>query len=44
MPLESDVKVDASKFDRSAVDQKTNEFNKKLIQIWKDGPRWYEVL
>ncbi|KAF2262109.1 alpha/beta-hydrolase [Lojkania enalia] len=43
MPLKSDLNVDPSKFDRSKVNEKTNEFNKKLIQIWKDGPRWYEV-
>jgi hypothetical protein len=44
MPLKSDVIVDPSKFDRSKIDKETNEFNEKLIKIWKDGPRWYEVL
>ncbi|KAJ4353989.1 uncharacterized protein N0V89_005721 [Didymosphaeria variabile] len=43
MPLKSDLTIDASKFDRSLSDKETTEFNKKLIQIWKDGPRWYEV-
>ncbi|KAF2012663.1 alpha/beta-hydrolase [Aaosphaeria arxii CBS 175.79] len=43
MSLQSDVVVNASKFDRSTIDQATNDFNAKLIQIWKDGPRWYEV-
>jgi len=44
MSLKSDITVDATKFDRKLTDQKTKEFNEKLIQIWKDGPRWYEVL
>ncbi|KAF2005463.1 hypothetical protein P154DRAFT_518567 [Amniculicola lignicola CBS 123094] len=43
MPLKSDIYVDASKFDESLQSEKTKLFNEKLIQIWKDGPRWYEV-
>jgi hypothetical protein len=43
MSLKSDVTVDASKFDRSGIDTQTLEFNQKLIKIWADGPRWYEV-
>lgn len=43
MPLQSDINVSAAKFDRKTVDPKTKEFNDKLIKIWKDGPRWYEV-
>jgi len=43
-PLKSDVLVDASKFDRSTIDKQTLEFNEKLIKIWADGPRWYEVI
>lgn len=43
MPLTSDVIVNAAKFNRDTVDKETWEFNQKLIQIWKDGPRWYEV-
>ena len=39
----SDVTVDASKFDRDGIDKQTLEFNEKLIKIWADGPRWYEV-
>ncbi|CAA9958225.1 esterase/lipase/thioesterase [Pyrenophora teres f. maculata] len=42
-PLKSDLTIDASKFDRSTVDKQTLEFNEKLIKIWADGPRWYEV-
>ena len=41
--LKSDVVVDATKFDRSTIDKQTLEFNEKLIKIWADGPRWYEV-
>jgi hypothetical protein len=43
MSLESDVKIPAAKFDRSTIDKQTLEFNEKLIKIWADGPRWYEV-
>lgn len=43
MPLTSDINVDATRFDRKLTDKKTEEFNEKLIKIWKDGPRWYEV-
>lgn len=43
MPLNSDITVDATKFDNNKIDKKTQEFNEKLIEIWADGPRWYEV-
>lgn len=43
MSLKSDLTVNASKFTRSTIDPKTKAFNQKLIQIWADGPRWYEV-
>ncbi|KAF2474201.1 alpha/beta-hydrolase [Lindgomyces ingoldianus] len=43
MPMKSDIFVDASKFDRSTVSEKTKKFNESLIKTWKDGPRWYEV-
>ncbi|KAF2112002.1 Alpha/Beta hydrolase protein [Lophiotrema nucula] len=43
MSLKSDLNLDPAKFDRSKADKKTQEFNQKLIQLWKDGPRWYEV-
>lgn len=43
MPLTSDLTIDTTKFDHSKTDPQIEEFNKKLIQIWKDGPRWYEV-
>jgi hypothetical protein len=43
MPLKSDLTIDASKFDRSLTDKKTQELNEKLGQIAKAGPKWYEV-
>jgi hypothetical protein len=43
MSLKSDLSIDAAKFDRGNIDQETREFNEKLIKIWADGPRWYEV-
>ncbi|ORY09894.1 Alpha/Beta hydrolase protein [Clohesyomyces aquaticus] len=43
MPLKSDVTVDASKFSRFTVSEKTKKFNDSLIKTWKEGPRWYEV-
>jgi hypothetical protein len=43
MSLKSDLSIDASKFDRKLADKQTQEFNEKLIKIWADGPRWYEV-
>jgi hypothetical protein len=43
MSLKSDLTIDASKFDRELADKQTEEFNEKLIKIWADGPRWYEV-
>ena len=43
MSLKSDLTIDASKFDRANIDKETSDFNAKLIKIWADGPRWYEV-
>jgi hypothetical protein len=43
MSLKSDLNIDAAKFDRKNIDKETLEFNEKLIKIWADGPRWYEV-
>jgi acetyl esterase/lipase len=43
MSLKSDLTIDASKFDRANIDKETADFNGKLIKIWADGPRWYEV-
>lgn len=43
MSLKSDLTIDASKFTRDNIDKETLAFNEKLIKIWADGPRWYEV-
>ncbi|KAL6708176.1 hypothetical protein ACN47E_003360 [Coniothyrium glycines] len=43
MSLQSDLTLPVQKFDRSTIDKQTLEFNEKLIKIWADGPRWYEV-
>ncbi|KAF2128354.1 alpha/beta-hydrolase [Dothidotthia symphoricarpi CBS 119687] len=43
MSLTSDLTIDPSKFDRKLADEQTKQFNEKLIKIWADGPRWYEV-
>lgn len=41
--LQSDLTLPAAKFNRATIDLETQAFNEKLIKIWADGPRWYEV-
>jgi len=43
MPLTSDLNIASSHFDDSQIDEQTRAFNAKLIRIWAEGPRWYEV-
>lgn len=43
MPLKSDLSIDSSKFDPSAVSEQTKSFNDHLIKVMTGGPRWYEV-
>lgn len=43
MPLKSDLTLNYAKFDPSAVDQKTKDFNQNLIDVMAGIPRWYEV-
>lgn len=43
MPLESDLKLDASKFRADAISAQTQRFNDDLIEIGKQGPKWFEV-
>jgi len=43
MPLESDLTLDASKFDPKAISEQTHAFNNKLMKIMEGGPRWWEV-
>jgi acetyl esterase/lipase len=42
-PLTSDLTISAANFSRANIDPETASFNEKLIKIWADGPRWYEV-
>lgn len=43
MPLTSDLSLAAAKFQPEAISQQTHDFNAKLIEIAKTGPKWYEV-
>jgi hypothetical protein len=44
MPLESDLKLDISKFDPARTSPEIAKFNEQLIKIMESGPKWYEVL
>jgi len=41
--LQSDLNVNFSKLQSSAIDPAQLEFNKYLISIGESGPKWYEV-
>lgn len=43
MSLKTDITLDASKFDPSAITSETTKFNEQLMKIMADGPRWWEV-
>ena len=43
MPLTSDLTLSVPKFRPESVTQQTHDFNAKLIDIAKDGLKWYEV-
>lgn len=43
MPLTSDLKIDASKFDPKNITKETNDFNDGLIKIMNGVPKWWEV-
>jgi hypothetical protein len=43
MPLESDLKLDASKFRSDQITPQTAKFNEVLGEIMQGGPKWYEV-
>jgi len=40
-PLQSDLTLDATKFDPKAISQQTHDFNDTLIKM--NGPKWWEV-
>lgn len=44
MSLQSDIKVEVSKFRRDAVPEAADVFNTELMALTKGQPRWYEVL
>jgi len=43
MPLESDLKLDISKFDPARTSPEVVKFNEQLVKIVESGPKWYEV-
>lgn len=43
MPLQSDLQLDASKFDEKNISEQTKEFNEGLMKVMSGGPKWYEV-
>ncbi|KAJ9643080.1 hypothetical protein H2199_004603 [Coniosporium tulheliwenetii] len=43
MPLRSDLTLEVSKFAPEAIDEKTRKLNEHLIEVTRNGPRWYEV-
>lgn len=43
MSLRSDITLDASKFDPANIPEKTAQLNEAIIDMMKDGPKWYEV-
>lgn len=42
-PLKSDIKIDASKFEPSAISKQTEKLNQHIIDIFEPVPKWYEV-
>ncbi|KXT02255.1 hypothetical protein AC578_5059 [Pseudocercospora eumusae] len=43
MPLTSDLHLDPKNFNPSQISPQTKNFNTKLIEIQKQGQKWYEV-
>ncbi len=43
MSLQSDVTIDASKFHPDAIPASAHALNNHLMEIMKNGPKWYEV-
>lgn len=43
MPLESDLKLDYTKFDPKSITPRTQQVNDAAIRMMKGGPRWYQV-
>lgn len=43
MPLESDIKINATKFAPEAILEDTKAFNANALEIQKHNPKWEEV-
>ncbi|KAI1626761.1 Alpha/Beta hydrolase protein [Exophiala viscosa] len=43
MAANTDLTVDARKFDPAAISEDSHAFNAKLIDLMAQGPKWYEV-
>lgn len=43
MPLKSDILIDVAKFEPQNTSAQTAEANETLINLLKDGPKWFEV-
>lgn len=43
MPLESDITVNAAKFELSSISEQTTKFNQRIIDIFAPVPKWYDV-
>jgi len=43
MSLQSDITIDASKFDPKSITNATHALNGHLMDMMKGAPKWYEV-
>ncbi|KAI9818436.1 MAG: hypothetical protein M1827_000495 [Pycnora praestabilis] len=43
MPLQSDLNIDAAKFQPGAVSEQVTKLNEQLLETGKKGPNWWEV-
>jgi len=43
MPLKSDFWINAAKFHPDAISDQTHQVNEKLMDVFDQGPKWYEV-
>jgi len=44
MALQSDITIDASKFDPKSITDLTHTLNGRLMDMMDGAPKWYEVL
>lgn len=43
MALESDITINAAKFEPAAISEQTVKLNQHIIDIFESAPKWYEV-